>query len=198
MTKAQQHTSGQKHKNIVVLASGSGSNFQTLIDELEHDDSITIRALVVDRPCRATQRATQHGIDYFELNRNNDTDFNASVLQAICRDADLIVCAGYLSIIPASFIEQFPEKIINIHPSLLPDFGGAGMYGMKVHEAVIASKTQQSGCTVHYVDSGVDTGKIIQRATVPVTHSDTAETLQQKVLVEEHKLLPAVVQSLLR
>ncbi len=111
-------------KKLVVLASGGGSNFQSLIDSLQNDGSnIRISALVVDRPCQATQRARQHGIDYFEVNRHNDSHYNTQVLKTICQSADLIVCAGYLSILSAAFIAQFPEKIINIHPSLLPKFG---------------------------------------------------------------------------
>ncbi len=186
-------------KKLVVLASGGGSNFQSLIDSLQNDGSnIRIRALVVDRPCQATQRARQYGIDYFEVNRHNNADYNTQVLKSICQDADLIVCAGYLSILSATLISQFPEKIINIHPSLLPKFGGAGMYGMKVHQAVIAAEEKTSGCTVHYVDKGVDTGKIIAQAKVDIDKNETAESLQKKVLVKEHLLLPAVVRDLLR
>ncbi len=186
-------------KKLVVLASGGGSNFQSLIDSLQNDGSnIRIRALVVDRPCQATQRARQHGIDYFEVNRHNNADYNTQVLKSICQDSDLIVCAGYLSILSATLISQFPEKIINIHPSLLPKFGGAGMYGMKVHQAVIAAEEKTSGCTVHYVDKGVDTGKIIAQAKVDIDENETAESLQKKILVKEHLLLPAVVKDLLR
>ncbi len=189
----------QLEKKVVVLASGGGSNFQTLIDSLQNDGTnIRISALVVDRPCQATQRARHHHIDYFEVNRHNDSNYNTQVLKTICQSADLIVCAGYLSILSAEFIAQFPEKIINIHPSLLPKFGGAGMYGMKVHQAVINAKEKTSGCTVHYVDTGVDTGKIIAQATVDIEKGETAETLQKKVLIEEHRLLPAVVKKLLQ
>lgn len=185
-------------KQIIVFASGSGSNFQSLIDAVECGDVVAnIRALVVDRLCSATQRAAQHNIDYFEVNRRNDRDYNVKVLTEICRDSDLIVCAGYLSILHADFIAQFSGKIINIHPSLLPKFGGQNMYGMNVHRAVIAAGEKQSGCSVHYVDSGIDTGEIIRQESVLVDKNDTAESLQKKVLVKEHQLLPNVVRELL-
>lgn len=185
-------------KNIIVLASGSGSNFQSIIDAVHSSDvAANINALIVDRPCTATQRATQHCINYFELNRRNDKTYNSKIMIEICRNADLIVCAGYLSILHDSFINQFSDKIINIHPSLLPKFGGKGMYGMNVHKAVIEAGEKQSGCTVHYVDNGIDTGKVIEQAIVDVDTDDTPESLQQKVLAKEHKLLPAVIQRLL-
>ena len=187
-----------KLKNIIVFASGSGSNFQSLIDAIECGDiHANIRALVVDRSCTATQKAIHHGIDYFAINRRNDKTCNTKVLTAICQSCDLIVCAGYLSILNADFISSFANKIINIHPSLLPQFGGVGMYGIRVHQAVIAAGEKQSGCTVHYVDSGVDTGKIIQQSTVAIDESDSAESLQKKILTEEHRLLPLVVKGLL-
>ena len=106
---------------------------------------------------------------------------------------DLIVLAGYLSIVDSNFISKWKNKIINIHPSLLPKFGGKGMYGMKVHEAVIKNKEKESGCTVHYVTEMVDGGDIIMQNKVDVLEDDTPEILQKRVLVEEHKILPATV-----
>lgn len=185
-------------KQIVVLASGSGSNFQSIIDAVERGDiDADIRALVVDRLCTATERAAKHGINFFVVNRKNDKEINQRVLSSICQGADLIVCAGYLSIIPSTLIAEFPQKIINIHPSLLPKFGGMGMFGMNIHKAVIAAGEAQSGCTVHFVDSGVDTGEIIKQTLVDIDNNDSAQSLQQKILVEEHKLLPAVIAQLL-
>ncbi|MBS9778292.1 MAG: phosphoribosylglycinamide formyltransferase [Gammaproteobacteria bacterium] len=184
-------------KKIIVFASGGGSNFQALIDALKNEKKICIKALVVDRNCGALKVAKDNQINSFMVNRHNDKFYNSAILKVICADADLIVCAGYLSIISAEIVQQFPEKIINIHPSLLPAFGGSGMYGMKVHEAVIASHVHFSGCTVHFVDCGIDSGTIIKQISVCVNEHDTPETLQKKVLVEEHKLLPEVVKELL-
>ncbi len=185
-------------KSFVVLASGSGSNFQSLINAVE-DGTLpaSIRALVVDRECAATARARQHGIDFFVLNRYNDSALNQRVLADICRGVDLIVCAGYLSIIPPALIAEFPRQIINIHPALLPKFGGKGMFGLHIHRAVIAAGERQSGCTVHYVDAGIDTGEIIEQCVVDVRADDTPEQLQQRILVQEHQLLPRVAARLL-
>ena len=110
---------------------------------------------------------------------------------------DLIVLAGFLSIIDEEFVEKWKGKIINIHPSLLPKFGGPGMYGIKVHEAVLAAGEKESGCTVHYVDNGVDSGEIIFQVKVPVMEGDTAEILQKRILVEEHKLLPKSISKII-
>ena len=109
---------------------------------------------------------------------------------------DLIVLAGYLSIVSKPLLDVYEGRIINIHPSLIPRHCGKGMYGLHVHESVLASGDKVSGCTVHFVDSGTDTGKIIRQVTVPVEEGDTPETLQARVLVQEHKLLPQVVAEL--
>ena len=100
-----------------------------------------------------------------------------------------IVLAGYLSILSEKFVKKWEKKIINMHPSLLPKFGGKGMYGLKVHEAVLKAGEKESGCTVHYVDSGIDTGEPIMSMKVPVLEGDTPETLQKRVLEKEHLLL---------
>ena len=109
---------------------------------------------------------------------------------------DLIVLAGDLSIVSKPLLDVYEGRIINIHPSLIPRHCGKGMYGLHVHESVLASGDKVSGCTVHFVDSGTDTGKIIRQVTVPVEEGDTPETLQARVLVQEHKLLPQVVAEL--
>jgi len=109
----------------------------------------------------------------------------------------LIVLAGFLSILDENFVNKWNKKIINIHPSLLPRFGGKGMYGIKVHEAIIAVGDEVSGCTVHYVDATIDTGETILQSKVKVSPEDTPETLQQKVLIEEHRLLPLAISKII-
>ena len=111
---------------------------------------------------------------------------------------DLIVLAGYLTILTPNIVKAFRGRIINIHPALLPDFGGKGFYGLRVHKAVLAAGVKKSGCTVHFVDEGTDTGEIIDRAEVPVYPYDTPETLQARVLSEEHKLLPKTIEKLIK
>ena len=121
----------------------------------------------------------------------------AAIIQAIGPHSDLVVLAGFLSIMPESIIAKFPRKIINLHPSLLPKFGGAGMYGMHVHRAVIAAGETESGCSVHYVDTGIDTGEIIAQSRCPVLPDDSPESLQARIAPLEHELLVSAINSVL-
>ena len=123
---------------------------------------------------------------------------DADELLAALADADLVVLAGYLKLLPARAVARFRQRAINIHPALLPAFGGPGMYGRRVHEAVLASGATESGATVHYVDEQFDRGPIIAQRTVPVLPGDTADSLAHRVLAVEHELLPQVVLDLAR
>ena len=118
---------------------------------------------------------------------------DADELLAALADADLVVLAGYLKLLPARVVARFRQRAINIHPALLPAFGGPGMYGRRVHEAVLASGATESGATVHYVDEQFDRGPIIAQRTVPVLPDDSADSLAHRVLAVEHELLPQVV-----
>lgn len=184
-------------KEIVVLASGNGSNFQSLVNHIEAGHiNAKVRCLIADRPCDATKRAKKHAISYYELPRHNDRMLNLHVLAMLCHNVDLIVCAGYLSILDSHFINLFPNKIINIHPSLLPKFGGKGMYSLAVHQAALDASENESGCTVHIVDSGIDTGRILAQETVSISPLDDAHSLQSKIREKELRLLPQVVKAL--
>ncbi len=186
-------------KKIVILASGTGSNFRAIAEAVKSGSiDASIRCLVTDRLCPAVDYAAKQGIDFYVVPRKNSAMLNIRVLSEILHGADLVVCAGYLSILPASLVAQLRGKIINIHPSLLPEFGGRGMYGLNVHKAVIAAGKRESGCTVHYVDAGIDTGQIIEQRYVNVDEWDTPEDLQQKVNEQELQLLPAIVQQLVK
>ena len=183
-----------KKKNIAVLVSGSGSNLQSIIDNIEQENlNCKITYVIADRPCYGLERAKNHQIKNIMLDRKlfkeKLSDEISSILENNEEKTDYIVLAGYLSILSNSFIEKWTEKIINIHPSLLPKFGGKGMYGMNVHRAVIEAKEKESGATIHFVDSGIDTGKIITQVKVPVLENDSPEDLQKRVLEQEHKLL---------
>lgn len=183
-----------KKKNIAVLVSGSGSNLQSIIDNIEQGNlNCKITYVIADRPCYGLKRAKNHKIKNIMLDRKlfkeKLSDKISSILENNEEKTDYIVLAGYLSILSNSFIEKWTEKIINIHPSLLPKFGGKGMYGMNVHRAVIEAKEKESGATIHFVDSGIDTGKIITQVKVPVLENDSPEDLQKRVLEQEHKLL---------
>ena len=179
---------------IAVLVSGSGSNLQTIINNIENGNlNCEISYVIADRFCYALERAEKHKIKSVLLDRkiygDKLSDKINEILEKNNEKTSYIILAGYLSILSEEFIEKWEKKIINIHPSLLPKYGGKGMYGMKVHEAVIKNKEKESGCTIHYVDSGIDTGEPIMSIKVEVSESDTPESLQKKVLEKEHVLL---------
>ena len=187
---------------IAVLVSGGGSNFQALIDAVNSKKlDCEISCVIADRECYALKRAELSGIKSIYLNRkvykNKLSEKIAEVLDNLDKNVDYIILAGYLSILSADFVKKWEKKIINIHPSLLPKYGGAGMYGIKIHEAVIKNGEKESGCTVHYVDSGIDTGEIILQKKVKVDPDDTPESLQKKVLEQEHMILAEAVEKLI-
>ncbi len=188
-------------KNIVVFASGSGSNFQAIIDSIEKGKvEARLSGLIASRSnIGAIDRAVSHNIPYYILpDKITDTDTSEILISKLNEwNPDLIVLAGFLKKIPAEVIGRYRNKIINIHPSLLPKFGGKGFYGMNVHKAVINAGEQESGCTVHFVNEHYDKGDIIDQKKIPVSDEDTPESLAQKVLKEEHKLLPNVIAKIL-
>ena len=182
---------------LIVFASGNGSNLQTIIDAIAMDKlQANIQLVITDRPCHSEKRAEVAGIPYLRMERKS---FAQEINKVIAnRGIDYIILAGFLSILPAKFTEKWDKKIINIHPSLLPKYGGKGMYGMRVHEMVIDKQEKISGCTVHFVDGSVDTGEIILQKVIEIDPNDTAEKLQQKVLEQEHIAIIEVLQILLK
>jgi len=179
-----------------VLCSGGGSNFQALIDACA-DGRINGRIVLMissSEKAYAIQRAQQAGIPAAVITKKSCGSLEAAYRarhEALTECApDLIVLAGYLGILLPETIRSFPNRIINIHPALLPRFGGKGMHGEHVHSAVLASGETQSGATVHFVDEGVDSGPIILQKTVPVLPGDTPRSLAARVLTVEHELLP--------
>lgn len=175
---------------VAVLASGGGTNLQALIDALGPGAPARVTRVISNRPdAGALDRARAAAIPTTILTNPRDA---AELLDALA-DADLVVLAGYLKLIPAPVVARFRGRLVNIHPALLPAFGGPGMYGHRVHEAVIASGAAESGVTVHFVDEHYDRGPIIAQRRVPVLPGDTAEALAQRVLAAEHALLPEVV-----
>ncbi|HXF96883.1 MAG TPA: phosphoribosylglycinamide formyltransferase [Gemmatimonadales bacterium] len=180
---------------VAVLASGGGTNLQALLDALGTDAPARVVRVISDRPdAGALERARRAGVEAQVLRNPAD----APGLAAALADADLVVLAGYLKLVPAAVVARFRGRMINIHPALLPGFGGPGMYGRRVHQAVLRSGATVSGATVHYVDEEYDRGPIIAQWPVPVRPGDTPETLAARVLAVEHQLLPAVVLALAR
>jgi formyltetrahydrofolate-dependent phosphoribosylglycinamide formyltransferase len=189
-------------KHIVVFASGSGSNFQAVIDAIEAEQikHATIAGLIAGKPgIQAIERAYHAGIpvEVLDPTASDDQRYRQLSEKLAEWNPDLIVLAGFLRKIPDPIVKKFDQKIINIHPSLLPKYGGKGFYGSKVHAAVLDSGDRESGCTVHFVNEHYDQGSIIRQVRVPVKPSDTVESLAKRVLEKEHQLLPAVINELL-
>lgn len=179
-----------------VLVSGNGTNLQALIDNQQKnsDCPYKINVVISDNPgAFALTRAEKAGIKTYVLEKGNLKgqslrDYRTRQILEILRKekTDIVVLAGFLTILSESLINEFPERIINIHPALLPDFGGPGMYGHHVHEAVLASGKKESGCTVHIVDKGCDTGRVILQRKVPVMAGDTPDSLADRIHKEEY------------
>ncbi|WP_226064323.1 phosphoribosylglycinamide formyltransferase [Kaistella polysaccharea] len=180
-------------KNIVVLVSGGGTNLQRIIDCIESGEitNAQISLVVADRECFGLERAAKHGIKTQLIPRG--TLFSSKLSQILPENTDLIVLAGFLSILNKEFCESFKGKIINIHPALLPKFGGKGMWGHHVHDAVLEAGEKESGATVHYVTSGIDEGEIILQKSFPITENETAETLAQKIHQVEFEIFPKAI-----
>lgn len=186
------------NKNIVIFASGSGSNAESIVKHFENHQDVKIsmiltnnrQAGVIERafrlgiPCLVFPTAAMQSGKITEMLKNGHTD--------------LIVLAGYLKLIPADFIRAFEDRIVNIHPALLPNYGGKGMYGMNVHEAVVANKESKSGITIHLVNAEYDKGEHLFQASVDILPTDTAADVQKKVLSLEHEHFPVVIENYLK
>lgn len=179
---------------VAVLISGTGSNLLALIEESKRSGLFEIAYVIADRDAKGIQHAKRNGIAFQIIDRKSPS-LSSDILDAV-RGMDLIVLAGFLSILKGDILKEFQNRIINIHPSLLPEFGGEGMYGLKVHEAVLERGKEISGCTVHYVDEAVDGGKMIIQNIVSTKGLTTGEELQARVLVEEHVALCTAVRLL--
>ena len=181
---------------IAVLASGGGTDFQSIIDAVENKQlNIKIEMLIASKDgIGALDRAKKHGIETYVVSRKEYKEkASDKILELVDGKVDLIVLAGFLSILDGKILDKFKNRIINIHPSLIPSFCGPGMYGMHVHDAVIKSGVKYSGCTVHFVNGEVDGGAILLQDAVPVYFEDDAELLQKRILEREHLLLPKAV-----
>jgi phosphoribosylglycinamide formyltransferase 1 len=177
---------------VAVAVSGRGTNLEALLRALQPGAPARIVLVVSDRAeVPALTRARQHGVPSEAL--ANPADATEWLVQLDRHQVDLVVLAGYVKLVPAAVVARYRDRIINIHPALLPDFGGKGMYGRRVHEAVLASGARESGATVHLVDEVYDRGAVLAQARVPVLPGDTADRLAARVLEAEHRLLPSVV-----
>ena len=179
---------------VAVAVSGRGSNLEALLRALETDAPARVVLVVSNRAdAGGLHHARAHGVPAEVLSDPADAAEWLALLER--HRADLLVLAGFVKLVPAAVIARYRHRILNIHPALLPAFGGRGMYGRHVHEAVLRSGARESGATVHLVDEVYDRGPILAQARVPVLRDDTPETLAARVLEVEHRLLPAVVRA---
>lgn len=187
-------------KKLVIFASGSGTNFQCVIDAMQRGEiQASVAGLITDNPkAGAIRRAEKHHIPIALIEYSDNDHFTDDIKNQLkIWNPDLIVLAGYLKKIPSTIVDLYAGKIINIHPSLLPKYGGKGFYGIRVHKSVLDAGDDITGCTIHYVNNEYDKGDIIAQTEVPVSSLDTPETLATKVLKAEHSLLPSTIKKLI-
>lgn len=186
-----------KNRNLAILASGSGSNAENITKYFMGNDKVKIVLFATENPSAfVIQRAINIGIPYevFSMDELKRGD----VLSMLRRyNVDFIVLAGFLKLIPSYLVDAFPNRIVNIHPALLPKYGGKGMFGQKVHESVIANSESESGITIHYVNNKYDEGGIIFQAKCSISRDDTPDILAQKIHTLEYEYYPKVIEEIL-
>ncbi len=185
-------------KRIAILASGSGSNAENITNYFKSNSEIEISIILSNKKdALVLKRADKLNIPHQTFDRNDFYESNTVVNLLKNKQIDLIVLAGFLWIVPTSLIEAFPNAIVNIHPALLPNYGGKGMYGMNVHKAVINNKEKESGITIHLVNEKYDDGEILFQAKCPIDKNDKAEDLAHKIHELEYKHFPHTIEAYL-
>jgi formyltetrahydrofolate-dependent phosphoribosylglycinamide formyltransferase len=183
---------------LAVFVSGRGSNLRAILESPKLKELIRVKAVVGDKSfCPAFDIAKSFSIPVFSVGKKEGfKSFNDLKLIFMELGINFIVLAGFLKLIPTDFVRSFADRIINIHPALLPSFGGFGMYGMNVHKAVFESSAQVSGASVHFVDETYDTGRIIAQRCVDISEVKSPEEIAERVLLIEHQLLPDVLEKI--
>jgi len=185
-------------KRIVIFASGSGTNAEAIASHFAHSSLACVSLILSNRKdAFVLERARNLQISSICFSRTDFYETGFVLNRLTAENPDLIVLAGFLWLLPEPIVQHFPKRIINIHPALLPKYGGKGMYGAKVHEAVLAAGEKESGITIHYVNEKYDEGDIIFQARCPVLPDDTPQTLAQRIHTLEHKHYPEVIEKLL-
>jgi phosphoribosylglycinamide formyltransferase 1 len=182
-------------KKIAIFASGSGTNAENIIKYFQNHSTIKVELVFTNKlDAFVIERAKNLDVDCQIFSRNDfyETDKVLKILDA--RNIDFIILAGFLWLIPSNLINVFQKRIINIHPALLPNYGGKGMYGMKVHEAVIQNKENESGISIHFVNDKYDEGELIFQAKCDIKADDTPESLANKVHMLEYKYFPEIIE----
>lgn len=185
--------------NIAIFASGSGSNAEKIIKFFEGREDVKVNLLLSNKPdAFALQRAQKAGVDTFVFNKEKFTDGTEILSVLKSKNIDWIVLAGFLWLVPDYLIKNFRNRIINIHPALLPSYGGKGMYGMNVHKAVIDACEKESGISIHFINEKYDEGEIIFQFKCPIEEGETPESLAEKIHKLEHEHFPAVIDELIK
>jgi len=185
-------------KKIAIFASGTGTNAVNICNCFLNHQSIQVKTLVCNKPKAGVLENTKpFNLKVLQINKADFADPENLIARLQTQQIDLLVLAGFLWLIPKAIIQAFPNKIINLHPALLPKYGGKGMYGAKVHQAVLANKESESGITIHYVNEQYDKGATIFQAKTPITENETIKTLSQKIHHLEYQHFPKVIEQLL-
>lgn len=182
---------------LAVFVSGRGSNLKAILEHSELENLIKVVVVFSDKvECGAFEIARKYGVETKIIGKGDNQISNENLLDVLRNyNLDLIVLAGYLKLVPVEVVREFENRIINIHPALLPSFGGKGMYGMNVHTAVFNSSAKVSGATVHFVNAEYDKGKIIAQRCVDISDVKSAEEIAERVLKIEHQILPEVIKA---
>jgi len=184
-----------KKTNMAILASGAGSNAEKIMEHFKNHPTIRVKLVLSSKKTAGVlQKAENFGIATLILDRHDFFDTNIYVQELKNRHIDILILAGFLWKVPANLVSSFQNRIINIHPALLPKYGGKGMYGHFVHEAVIEAKEKQSGITIHLVDEVYDHGKHLFQATCEIAPTDTPDDLASKIHLLEHQCFPKVIE----
>jgi phosphoribosylglycinamide formyltransferase-1 len=187
----------KRNVNVAIFASGSGTNAEAIIKSLEKQKSVRVTRIYSNNPkAFVLKRAKAFGLPVTVFNRQQFYDSEFIIETLVNEQTDLIVLAGFMWLVPANLVRKFPDRIVNIHPALLPKYGGKGLYGHHVHEAVIADKEEKSGITIHYVNEKYDDGNIIFQTVCEVRESDTPDDLANRIHSLEHLHYPRVIRDL--
>ena len=187
-----------KNKKIAIFASGSGSNAQKIVEYFKDNSNIEVSLILTNNPSAGViERARTLHIPMVVFDKTTFTTTDKIVQLLQNQQIDLVVLAGFMMLVPKNLVAAFPNKIVNIHPALLPKFGGKGMYGHFVHEAVVAAKEKESGITIHFVNEKYDDGAVIFQAKCIVSPTDSPEQVAAKVQILEHEHYPVVIEKLL-
>ncbi|MFC3417247.1 phosphoribosylglycinamide formyltransferase [Algoriphagus hitonicola] len=185
-------------KRLAILASGSGSNAEKIMEHFQNSEKATVGLIASNKPdAFVLERAKKFDVPGFTFTRK-EMEAGDLLRKLQAKQIDWVILAGFLLKIPEDLIRAFPDRMVNIHPALLPNYGGKGMYGMKVHEAVKAAGDAQTGITIHLVNENYDEGKIIFQAATPVSPGDSPETIAEKVHALEHRYFPEVIESIIK